>query len=106
MNPETIILLILGVVLGVICVVKYCQYRGLEAIRADVYQAFLEAEHAFKQGENYEKFEFVLDLAKSAIPVPFNLFITENLLRVVIQAWFDLIKDLLDDGKINGTKGE
>lgn len=102
-NAMTIVLAIIGLVIAVFLIVKYIRHVGLEHIRERVYKAFLDAEHEFQYGNNVEKFEYVINIAKSAIPAPFNLFITENLLRKVVQAWFDLVKDLLDDGKFNGT---
>lgn len=102
-NAATIMLAIVGIVVAVFLIIKYIQRMGLESIRKRVYRAFLAAEHYFQHGENSEKFEYVLSIAKSAIPAPFNLFITETLLRKVVQAWFDLVKDLLDDGEFNGT---
>ena len=81
--------------------VKLIQSVGMEKVRATVYKAFVYAENNFKQGDNDTKFEYVVNIAKSAIPSPFNFFITENLLRDVIQLWFDLCKDLLDDGRMN-----
>jgi hypothetical protein len=102
-NAVTIIFAVVGIVLAAFLIVKYIRHMGLESIRERVYQAFLDAEHEFQYGENTEKFEYVLNIAKSAIPAPFNLFITEALLRKVVQAWFDLVKDLLDDGEFNGT---
>lgn len=102
-NATTIALAVVGLAIVIFLVVKYVRHVGLEAIRERVYKAFLDAEHEFQQGENTEKFEYVINIAKTAIPAPFNLFITESLLRKVVQAWFDLVKDLLDDGKFNGT---
>lgn len=102
-NPTTVILAIVGIVLVAFLAVKYIRHMGLESIRKRVYRAFLTAEQHFQYGENAEKFEYVIDIAKSAIPAPFNLLITESLLRKVVQAWFDLVKDLLDDGVFNGT---
>ena len=102
-NATTIVLATIGVVIAVILIIKYIRHVGLESIRERVYKAFITAEHEFQHGENTEKFEYVINIAKSAIPAPFNLFITETLLRKVVQAWFDLVKDLLDDGKFNGT---
>lgn len=102
-NATTITLTIVGVAIAAFLIVKYIRNVGLESIRARVYKAFAEAEHEFQYGDNEAKFEYVINIAKSAIPAPFNFFITENLLRKVVQAWFDLAKDLLDDGKINGT---
>lgn len=102
-NATPIALAVVGIVIAVFLIVKYLRHMGFESIRERVYKAFIDAEHKFQHGENTAKFEHVLNIAKSAIPRPFNLFITENLLRKVVQAWFDLVKDLLDDGKFNGT---
>ena len=101
MNPSQIILLIMGVIIAVIVLIKWVRTTGLENIRGQVYQLFLKAEHEFQYGDNTAKFEYVIAAAKELIPMPFSLFITESLLRTVVQAWFDLIKDLLDDGKLN-----
>lgn len=105
-NKEMLILAIIGAVVAIFIVVKVLQTVGLEKIRATVYQFFLDAEHKFDEGDNDDKFEYVITAAKSVIPAPFDLFITENLLRHVVQAWFDIVKDLLDDGKVNGSEGE
>lgn len=105
-NAKTIIPAIIGLIVLIFVIVKYLRHMGFESIRERVYKAFIDAEHKFQHGENTAKFEYVLNVAKSAVPAPFNIFITENLLRKVIQAWFDLVKDLLDDGKFNGTSTE
>lgn len=102
-NTPTIVLTLIGIAVAVFLIVKYIRHVGLESIRERVYKAFIEAEHEFQHGDNSAKFEYVINIAKSAIPSPINLFITESLLRKVVQAWFDLVKDLLDDGKFNGT---
>ena len=98
------LVLIAGVTLFLF--VKAMQTIGMEKTRAYIYKLFVEAENAFQQGENTEKFEYVIQFSKSAIPAPFNLFITEKTLRKVIQLWFDLCKDLLDDGKLNKSEKE
>ena len=103
-NKEMIILAIIGLIIVFYLAVKLIQKIGLEKIRAAVYQLFIESEHAFQSGEGAEKFEYVINLAKTIIPSPFNLFISERLLRKVVQAWFDITKDLLDDGKLNKGK--
>lgn len=83
--------------------VKQAQVIGLEKIRKVVYQGFIIAENEFLHGENTQKFEYVVQLAKNALPEKYRFFITEKSLREIIQLWFDLCKDLLDDGKIDGT---
>ena len=103
-NPIfAIIFLLLVLAFVLFLVVKFVQKVGLEKVRAVVYEGFVQAEHAFYHGENVQKFEYVVQLARSALPKPFNFFITESLLRKTIQLWFDLCKDLLDDGKLNNT---
>ena len=104
LDREILALATIGVIIVLCVIIKYVQHVGLERIREDVYQLFIKAEHDFKHGDNEEKFEYVVSVAKLYIPSPFNLFITEKLLRRVVQAWFDLCKDLLDDGKLNGTE--
>ena len=99
-----IIFIVIVVALAIFLMVKLIQKVGLEKVREVVYKGFVEAENEFLYGENTEKFDFVVDLAKKSIPLPFSLFITDTLLRKVIQLWFDLCKDLLDDGKLNSKK--
>ena len=101
-----VVAIVFAIVVAVVIVylaVKILQTVGLEKIRATVYKAFIAAENSFKHGDNKAKFEYVINIAKQAIPAPFNLLITEALLRKTVQLWFDLCKDLLDDGKLNGT---
>lgn len=89
------------IILLVLLLVKIAQREGLEKIRKAVYIGFVEAENLFLQGENQEKFDYVVNIAKETIPKPFNIFITDKLLKDTIQIWFNLCKDLLDDGKLN-----
>ena len=96
-----IIFIILVIAIAVFLIVKAMQEIGLKKIRQYVYDRFVEAEHEFQHGENEQKFDHVVQLARNAIPAPFNLFITEGLLKKTIQLWFDLCKNLLDDGKLN-----
>lgn len=97
------IFMVLVLLVLVFLIVKKLQSMGLEKIRKVVYDAFVSAEHDFQYGDNTQKFEYVVGLARSHLPMPFSMFITEDLLRKVVQLWFDLVKDLLDDGKVNGT---
>lgn len=106
-NPiVAIIFMVLVIAVVIYLTIKAMQTIGMEKVRGYVYHLFVEAEHAFEHGDNTQKFEYVVQLARSAIPGPFSLFITESLLRKVVQTWFDLCKDLLDDGKLNGSKTE
>ena len=104
METQTLltILLIIGLLIGLtVMVYLHVRDKTLEQIRAEVYQLFLKAEHSFMHGDNEQKFEYVVNLARSMLPGWAGFFITESLLRKIVQAWFDAVKDLLDDGKYN-----
>ena len=106
-QPVIAYIFIGAVVVGALFLfVKLMQTIGMEKVREYVYKLFVEAENEFKHGDNEEKFNYVILYAKSAIPTPFNLFITEKTVRKVVQLWFDLCKDLLDDGKLNKSEKE
>lgn len=99
-----IILLVVAIVLIGFLVYVHIQDMTLEEIREDVYKLFLTAERAFKEDKaGQQKMSFVLHHAKSCLPTWAQFFITDKMLENVVQMWFNAIKDLLDDGKINGT---
>ena len=103
-HPKLAILFIAIVVAIVIYfIVSTMRTIGMEKVRKAVYRAFIDAERHFQYGDNQAKFEYVVEVARKAVPSPFDLFITEEFMRKVIQLWFDLCKDLLDDGRVNGT---
>jgi hypothetical protein len=105
-KPAAITFIVVVIAILLVIAIKALQSVGLEKIRNIVYKGFATAENEFQYGDNYEKFEYVISIARSAIPLPFSLFITESLLRRVIQAWFDLCKDLLDNGKFDKSEKE
>lgn len=84
--------------------IEYVQKKGLEGIRLYVYELFVEAEERFKEsGQGQAKFDYVIQLARSLLPKPVQIFVTDNMLKEAVQLWFDGIKDLLDDGKLNNS---
>lgn len=96
-NPIfTIIFVMVVVVLAIFLLVKVMQKVGMEKVRKVVYDGFTNAEDAFEHGDNEQKLEYVVQLARSSIPAPFNIFITENSCRKVIELWFKVCKSLLD----------
>lgn len=85
-------------------VVKYLKNSTLDQLRGDVYQLILRAEHMFTEsGKGKQKMEYVVQRARSMLPGWMQVFITEDTLRKTIQMWFDAVKDLLDDGKMNSS---
>lgn len=106
MEPITIIIVAVFIFgLGVLLYL-YVRDKTLEDIRTDVYQLFLMAEHIYLSGEGKQKMDYVIQSARALLPPFARFFITEELLQKVVQLWFDSIKDLLDDGKYNGSVKE
>lgn len=99
-----IVITVVVIVLVTITLIKYVKMNTMEQIRVDVYQLFLKVEHEYKQGENQEKFNEVIRLARSMLPAWAGMFLTDKFIRITIQFWFNGIEDLLDDGKINSSQ--
>lgn len=105
MSINTIIITVLVVAafigLGV-CTYICIRDKSLEDIRKDVYDLFLKAEHMYTEsGTGKQKMKYVISQARMLLPNWLQIFITEELLEMVIEEWFQAVKDLLDDGKLN-----
>lgn len=85
--------------------VVYLKNRTLDDIRNDVYQLILRAEHMYEEsGMGKQKMKWVVSQARKLLPEWMQMLISVETLEKIIQAWFDGIKDLLDDGKMNGSE--
>ena len=103
--PILIAVLILWAILTFVIVYQYAKMKGLEGIRKKVYDLFLRAEKRFtesKQGE--QKLKWVVQQARGLLPRWLQVVISEEALMTIIDWWFREIKDLLDDGAINGSQ--
>lgn len=106
-NVVTILIAIVTLVLLVLVTYLYFRDKTLEEIRADVYKLFLQAEHKYtKTGAGKQKLQWVVRQAHDLLPNWLRFFITEEILTMIIDSWFGAVKDLLDDGKLNDSKGE
>lgn len=102
-----IILLVIGVLFVGTFLYIYLRNKTLEEIRSDVYLLFLEAEHMYKlSGAGKQKMEWVVSRARLMLPEWAQMFVTEDFLLDVLQKWFDAVKDLLDDGKLNNSEDD
>ncbi|MCM1236870.1 MAG: hypothetical protein NC489_42885 [Ruminococcus flavefaciens] len=102
MNILFSILTVLFIALLVVFVVAYFKEKKLDEIRLDVYKLFLKAEHSYKEsGQGKQKMKWVIQRARQLLPAWLQIIVTEEVFEKLIQIWFDGIKDLLDDGKIN-----
>lgn len=105
MNTLFFVLTIIFIVLLVVAVVAYCKEKTLDEIRQDVYKLFLKAEHVYEEsGTGKQKMKWVVSQARSLLPSWLQIIVTEDLFEDLIQIWFDGIKDLLDDGKLNSKR--
>lgn len=84
---------------------SYLKGRTLEQIRGDVYQLVLKAEHMYQESSaGKQKMKWVVQQARKLLPKWLQVIITDEVLEKIIQVWFDEVKDLLDDGKVNGSQ--
>ena len=89
----------------VMMMIVYLKNRTLDDITNDVYQLILRAEHMYEEsGMGKQKMKWVVSQARKLLPEWMQMFISVETLEKIIQAWFDGIKDLLDDGKMNGSE--
>lgn len=100
----TILLIVIALLIIGAGLYFYLRNKSLNDIRADVYQLFLEAEHkpgVMESGK--QKMKWVLSMARSLLPGWAQLIITDSFLERIVEGWFQAVKDLLDDGKLNGS---
>lgn len=101
------VLVIIGlmIVISVIWIAySYLKEKTLDQIRADVYQLILKAEHFYTQSSSgKQKLKWVVQEARKLLPGWMQALISEDAMQRIIQVWFDEVKDLLDDGKVNGS---
>lgn len=103
--PILIIVLAILVIVTIVVVVQYIKQKGIDGIREDVYQLILKAEHMYNEsGTGKQKFEWVIQQARGLLPKWLQVLVPESALRNLVQKWFNGIKDLLDDGKVNNSQ--
>lgn len=103
--PVLVIIAVLIVISVIYMGYTYLKNRTLDEIRGDVYQLVLRAEHTYRASSSGKhKMKWVVSQARKLLPGWMQLIISEEMLQKIIQVWFDEIKDLLDDGKMNGSQ--
>ncbi len=97
-------------ILAVLILVGWTIYlvitRKWDYLRAKAYEIILYAENYItgtKRGK--ERFELVIRTLYSLIPGWLRFIITEQTLREKLQEWFDILKDAMDNGKIDNSTG-
>ena len=100
--PVLIVVLIALVVLTAYIMYEYAKLKGLDGIRAQVYQYMLKAEHIYyASGQGRQKLKYVVSRARGLLPKWLQVFISDEALINLIEVWFREVKDLLDDGRVN-----
>ncbi len=93
------ILIIVAFLVYIVCLAVRGKWNEL---RGTAYRLMLQAESVIrgtKRGQ--ERFETVFLQVYNLIPAWLRFWFPEDLVREKLQEWFDMIKDYLDDGKIN-----
>lgn len=103
--PVLILVIAALAVLTVVIAYQYAKMKGLEGIRENVYQLILKAEHLYTEsGQGEQKLKYVVSQARGLLPKWLQIFVTEEAMMKVIDKWFEGVKDLLDDGRVNGSQ--
>lgn len=105
--PLPIMILVIAVllVLTIVIAFQYAKMKGLEGIREDAYKLILEAEHKFTgDDKNKQKLAYVIQQARGLLPKWLQIIFTEERMKNIINEWYKGVKDLLDDGKVNGSQ--
>lgn len=100
-HKRTIVLIVIALAVIGAGIYFYVRDKTLDEIRADVYKKFLEAEHDETLTTGKKKMTWVLIQARMLLPNWAQVFITDAFLEKVVEGWFQAVKDLLDDGKLN-----
>ena len=97
MNPVTIIeiaIVVIAILAFILYLVWQIKKKGLRATAVDL---IVKAEEMFRQGDNENKLNYVIDkIISITIPKPLSLFITRDSLKSFVQSVFDETKKALD----------
>lgn len=103
--PILIVVIAILLIVTIVVVIQYIKQKGLNGIREGVYQLILRAEHMYNEsGAGKQKFDWVIQQARGLLPKWLQMLVPESALKNLVQKWFDGVKDLLDDGKVNNSQ--
>lgn len=105
--PTWVLFLVIAIilVLAIAMLVNYLKNENLSNIRTDVYQLILKAEHSFNESKaGQQKLKWVVQQARGLLPKWVQMLMSEEALMKLVDTWFRGVKDLLDDGKMNGSQ--
>lgn len=97
MDPVTIIeiaIVVIAILAFILYLVWQIKKKGLRTTAVDL---IVKAEEMFRQGDNANKLNYVIDkIISITIPKPLSLFITRDSVKSFVQSVFDETKKALD----------
>lgn len=97
MEVATIIeiaIVVIAILAFILYLVWQIKKKGLRATAVDL---IVKAEEMFRQGDNENKLNYVIDkIISITIPKPLSLFITRDSIKSFVQSVFDETKKALD----------
>lgn len=97
MDPVTIIeiaIVVIAILAFILYLVWQIKKKGLRATAVDL---IVKAEEMFRQGDNANKLNYVIDkIISITIPKPLSIFITRDSVKSFVQSVFDETKKALD----------
>lgn len=105
--PIVIVMIAVLLIITIIMAYQYARLKAFDGIRDDVYQLILRAEHRYNGSEaGQQKFKWVVQQARGLLPSWLQIIVTQECMEKLIEKWFQGVKDLLDDGKVNGSQNK
>lgn len=96
MEAQTIIAIVIiaiAVIAFIIWLIWQIKKKGLKEF---VTEMIVKAEDMYKQGENQEKLNYVIDRVIAMLPRVLQFFITREAIKNFVQSVFDTVKKALD----------
>lgn len=88
-----IVIVVIVVIAFIIWLVWQIKKKGLKEFATEM---IVKAEDMYKQGENQEKLNYVIDKVIAMLPTPLQFFITREAVKKFVQNVFDTVKKALD----------
>lgn len=89
-----ILIVVVGYAIYLITTKKWTELREF------AYALMLSAERLYEANQGKEKFNAVFNVFYAYIPIWLRAILTEEKIKLQLQAWYDMAKDYLKDGVI------
>ncbi len=96
MDTQTIISIIIVALIVIAFIIWLIWQIKKKGLKEFVTEMIVKAEDMYKQGENQEKLNYVIDKVIAMLPTPLQFFITREAVKKFVQNVFDTVKKALD----------